>query len=96
MLINGLDFRETSFASPEQYDVFDDNGIQVGYVRLRFGCLRADFPYCGCETVYRRYFNDDDWKGCFDSDEERIKYLTEISDILQQWINGNPVISLMD
>ena len=61
---------------PEQYDVFDSEGKQVGYIRLRHGNLRADYPDCGGDTVYRHVF-DDGWKGLFDSDEEREKYLTE-------------------
>jgi len=34
----GLDFVQTSSASPEQYDVFD-NGEPIAYVRLRWGSL---------------------------------------------------------
>lgn len=37
-----LDFRQTCFACPEQYDVFDDNHNYIAYVRLRHGCFRVD------------------------------------------------------
>ena len=65
----------TCGACPEQYDVFDSDGKQVGYLRLRHGGFRADYPDFGGDTVYRYSF-DDGWKGIFD-DEEREKYLTE-------------------
>ena len=60
---------------PEQYDVFDSEGKKVGYLRLRHGGFRADYPDCGGDTVYRYSF-DDAWKGVF-ADEEREQYLTE-------------------
>lgn len=41
----------TCSACPEQYDVFDGD-TQVGYLRLRHGYFRADYPDCGGETVY--------------------------------------------
>ena len=51
----------TCGACPEQYDVFDSEGKQVGYLRLRHGGFRADYPNCGGDTVYRCSF-DDGWK----------------------------------
>ena len=62
-------------ACPEQYDVFDSDGKQVGYLRLRYGGFRADYPDCDGDTVYRYSF-DDAWKGMFDN-EEREFFLTE-------------------
>ena len=35
----------TCFACPEQYDVFLD-GEQVGYLRLKHGVFRCDYPAC--------------------------------------------------
>ena len=63
-------------ACPEQYDVFDSEGKQVGYLRLRYGGFRADYPDCGGDTVYSHRF-DDGWKGIFDDDVERVFFLTE-------------------
>lgn len=37
---------QTCYAYPEQYDVFLD-GKQVGYLRLRHGYFRCDYPNCG-------------------------------------------------
>ena len=64
--INGYDLKCTCSACPEQYDVFDEHGARVGYLRLRHGVFRADYPYCGGETVYTSYPLGD---GCFEADE---------------------------
>ena len=62
----------TCFACPEQYDVFLD-GEQEGYLRLRHGVFRCDYPDCGGETLYYTYCDSD---GIF-SDEERNKCIPE-------------------
>lgn len=66
MYIDGLKLVCTCMACPEQYDVFDSSGNKVGYLRLRHGNFRADFPDCGGETVYRSFTKGD---GIFDVDE---------------------------
>lgn len=76
MLINNLDFRLTSGACPEQYDVFNGDK-QVGYVRLRGGWLRCDIPDCGGDTIFEAYPNGAD--GMFKSDEQRDYYLKKIA-----------------
>lgn len=79
---NGLIFLCTSGACPEQYDVYKGDNL-VGYVRLRGGTLRFIYPDVGGETIYEHGFEDDDsYKGCFDSEEERDFHLTEISKAL--------------
>jgi hypothetical protein len=62
---------------PEQYDVFDSDGKQVGYLRLRHGGFRADYPDWSGDTVYRYSFDEDAWKGMFNNEEEREFFLTE-------------------
>ena len=76
MIIEGFELRETCMACPEQYDVRDDAGNQVGYLRLRFGRFYAAYPDAGGEIVFEKIWRGDDYKGCFDSDEERGLYLT--------------------
>lgn len=66
--IDGLKLVCTCGACPEQYDVFDSEGGQVGYLRLRHGHFRADYPDSDGETVYQADTKSD---GVFD-DEERI------------------------
>ena len=74
MKINGYELRGDG-ACPEQYDVFKD-GEQVGYLRLRNGWFRADYPqicHSGGETIYEANPRGD---GEFE-DDERKHYLTE-------------------
>lgn len=79
MKIKGLNFRCTCGVCPEQYDVFDDNGKIVGYVRLRWGGLRCDYPDYGGETIYYTEIGDG-WTGCFESEEQRMEHLNNIAD----------------
>lgn len=66
MELDGYKLVCTSFACPEQYDVLDADGKQVGYLRLRGGYFRADAPDCGGETVYAADTKGD---GIFEDDE---------------------------
>lgn len=86
MLIKGLDFRCTCFGCPEQYDVFDDNDNLVGYVRLRWGYLRCDYPYGGGETIYEANIGDG-WCGIFESESQRMRHLNKIADKILEKID---------
>lgn len=78
MFYQGLEFKLTCYACPEQYDVFKDNK-QVGYVRLRWGRLRAEYPdVCG-EEVYSAEIGDGAWTGAFLNEDERTFHLTKIA-----------------
>ena len=70
--IEDIELTLTCGACPEQYDAFVGEK-QVGYLRLRHGHFRVDFPECGGETIYHAYPNGD---GIFDPDEREF-YLTE-------------------
>lgn len=76
-------------AYPEQYDVYPDEGPAVAYVRLRSGCLTVN-PYVNGQIdwnneIYYHEF-DDEWSGCFDSDNERSKYQKEIEKAITKHI----------
>ncbi len=78
----------TCGACPEQYDVFDSNGKQVGYLRLRYGKFKVWYPDViveGGKIIYQHVF-EDDWKGTFHDDEEREFFLTEAVKALQNYI----------
>lgn len=60
-------------ACPEAYNVFDVEGKQVGYLRLRHGWFRADYPEANGEIVYESNPRGD---GVFDEDE-RMEELTK-------------------
>jgi hypothetical protein len=63
---------KTCSACPEQYDAFIGDK-QVGYLRLRHGYFRVDYPDCGIETIYEAEPKGD---GLF-MDDERDYYLNE-------------------
>jgi hypothetical protein len=44
MNIDGYELIQTSEMMPEQYDVYNPAGKQVGYLRLRGGAFRVYFP----------------------------------------------------
>lgn len=61
-----ITLRLTCGACPEQYDAFDEAGKKVGYMRLRHGHFRVDYPDVCHETIYEATPNGD---GAFDDDE---------------------------
>ena len=82
-----LRFEKTCSACPEQYEVFK-GPKQVGYIRLRHGCLTAYYPNNHSECIYRHSFNDE-WKGYFDNEDERTFFLHEICEIITKRIKEN-------
>jgi hypothetical protein len=61
----GYTLIQTCSACPEQYEVY--KGVnEVGYLRLRHGFFRADYPYCGGEEVYT---SDTEGDGIFEGHE---------------------------
>ena len=85
-IVGNYYFDLTSPCCPEQYDVFNiSDGKQVAYVKLRRGYLRADHPSCGDDTFYECDFPDW-WKGKFDSEEERKKFLIDIVIALEKYL----------
>jgi hypothetical protein len=79
MIIKGLNFVCTCYGCPEQYDVFDSSGNQVGYVRLRWGGLTCEYPDCGEELIYEADIGDG-WTGSFENEEQRSFHLCAIAD----------------
>lgn len=66
---------------PEQYDVLA-SGEKVAYIRLRFGNLTAEI---GDKEVYCHKF-DNEFKGEFETEAEREKYLSEILEVLNEQV----------
>ena len=86
MKINGLDFFCTCSACPEQYDVTDENGNMVGYVRLRWGGLSCEYPWVGGEVIYTASIGDG-WTGCFESEHQRTRHLTKVAKAIRKKLN---------
>ena len=81
---------KTCNACPEQYDVLRGER-QVGYLRLRNGYFRCDYPSVEGETIYEHFF-EDKLKGMFDDDSERDKYITEALSALRDKILSDMVL----
>jgi hypothetical protein len=84
LLIDGYRLILTSVACPEQYDVFNSQNEQVGYLRLRGGAFRADCPTCGGATVYESRTSGD---GIFDSGERLPQITAAVAAIKSYWEN---------
>jgi len=80
--IHGYELRLTCYAYPEQYDVFEPDGTQVGYIRLRHGTVRAHCPDYDGKVVYTASTIGD---GTFNS-SERMKHLYKAVEFIQQHI----------
>lgn len=79
-------FVQTCSCSPEQYDVFDKDGNQVCYVRLRWGSLYAECPDVGGTTVYEAGTGSG-WAGCFESESQRLTHLRNIAQEIEKFNN---------
>lgn len=84
--IKDLIFKQTCSACPEQYDVFDKDGKQVAYIRLRWGSLYVECPDVGGETVYEADVGHG-FTGGFRSENERRMHLYRIANAITEWIN---------
>jgi hypothetical protein len=74
--IKGLKLVQTCSACPEQYDVFDETGEKVAYLRLRWGYFSARVPNSVGQEVYDANIGDG-MTGCFTGEAEREKHLTK-------------------
>lgn len=90
VIIAGLKFQRTCFACPEQYDVFDGRGREIGYVRLRGGRLSATYrPWTENEKTVHEHRFDDEWLGMFDTEEDREYHLRTIAQRLKDEIRAD-------
>jgi hypothetical protein len=83
------DLVRTCFACPEQYDVYDKNNNKVGYLRLRHGEFRADYPDCGGETVYESYPDGD---GIFEEYERMYELTKALESIHAKLVIDNKIL----
>jgi hypothetical protein len=74
---------------PEQYDVWYEHATGdrkfLAYVRLRHGSLKLQ-ENVGEEIWYEHTF-EDEWKGGFEDEKERVAYIKDMSAILKQKYN---------
>ena len=78
----------TSSACPEQYDVIW-RGLQVGYLRLRHGIFKVEYPTVDGVTLFEDTIEDGD--GMFESDEQRYLYLGAAFEVITTKLNETSV-----
>lgn len=81
-----IELMKTCDACPEQYDAFIGDRM-VGYLRLRHGTFRVDYPDAGGETLFTAHPIGD---GIFD-DDEREFYLEAARIAIAARIDGTAV-----
>lgn len=74
--IEGCILKLSSPAAPEAYDVFKD-GLQIGYLRLRWGKFKAYTPHYSDIVVYEALLDPTESQGGFNSEDETILHLTK-------------------
>ena len=80
--IEGYVFKLTCFACPQQFDVYDQLGQMVAYLRLRHGTFRVTCPDYGGQVVYEVQTKGD---GIFEKEEE-LPQLKKAVEKIQEWI----------
>lgn len=76
---------QTSIACPEQYEAYDGQGNQIGYLRLRHGEFMVEYPEVNGEIIYEEFF-EEDLKGAFDDIKERDYYLNQAKEAIRKKI----------
>jgi hypothetical protein len=83
--VDGYRLVQTCDAYPEQYDVFNFWGDQVGYLRFRHGCFTATVPDVEGTEVYCAFPKGD---GTF-YPHERLQFLkAALHAITEYWANN--------
>jgi hypothetical protein len=84
-----INLEQTCELCPEQY--WAHSGAKtIGYIRLRWGHLTCDYLPTGRAMLSNNdirvldYQFEDEYKGCFDTDEERKEWLKKCKDALMK------------
>ena len=79
MTYSNVEFIQTCSACPEQYNIVTKvEGKKKGYIHLRYGALTVEY---NGKPIYNYQFPDE-WKGCFNGQDERTHYLNKIERII--------------
>ena len=78
-------FKPLCSGGPESYSVFDKDGKQVGYVRLSWGYLYAQYIRKNPITVYETHIGDS-LAHCFESEKQRRVHLTRIASRIERFL----------
>lgn len=85
-MANIITLEQTCECCPEQYLAYKGSRI-IGYIRLRWGHLTCDYMPYGRLTedhirIFDKVFNEDNFKGSFDTEEEREHWLSKCKEAL--------------
>lgn len=83
-VINDLEFAIGCRACPEQYDVFNEKGRLVAYVRLRGGKLKCYVPDVGGKLIYTKTY-DDEFLGVFPNEEDRVSSMKIMTGLIYEY-----------
>lgn len=76
---------------PEEYLAYSETGIQIGYISLSIGYLKAKYPNIDGDMIYSYKFRDSD-KNTFDTAIERDNYLKQVADVLIKEAEKNWIV----
>jgi hypothetical protein len=99
--IMGLGFEKTCGASPEEYDVYNEKG-KVAYIRLRWGCLtvepyeKPDDEFASDDTICIFSEEFDTWQGKFNTEEQRIEYLTRCARKIIEYLKEKEIEDMLN
>ena len=80
--IGKLVFHKECEYCPESYNVYK-GAKQIAYIRLRLGWLRVCVPdFINGKLIYDKHYKEE-YKGCFESNKERMEELIKIAKILE-------------
>ena len=86
MKAKDIRFIRISDVCPEQYEAYDADGNQVGYIRIRWGYCIAWCPdEKSDDEVYTAELQNG-WGG-FGSNKERKRHLRKVKSAIAFWIN---------
>ena len=80
----------TCLMCPEQWEVFDSCSNQVGYIRLRHGDFRVDYPDCSGKTLLELHSGEYGDGGFNDERTRNIYLLKAVKAIDEEILNQNP------
>ena len=81
--IKGLIFKPVLDMYPEQYVVCDNENNKIAEVKMNFGFLVA--RYKNGDIVYDEPVRAEEYFGSFDSNKERIYYLTKCAEAINKY-----------
>ena len=88
MEVNGFTFKRLPACFCEEYNVLDSDGYTIAYVHLCYSIVSCEYPEINGRLVYSERVSNEGRKNHFDSDAQRLHYLTKVSERLHELMDG--------